>query len=237
MSQNLKTYYGSSIIPADSLPPIRSSGQFNPPNAFPLTESQSWRDIKFPGSDFEPQELSQQDRLKEYACRPLDRSAEFNQRAFKSTENSLLQLFFSEMNIKYIQDRVKEEVMKLRNQHISTDIDSMNLQNLMQETLTLSYQGKMPQFIADSKICNIKELLSDLNKQVINRYLTHAISTIDMHKYYIKDVTTLPVPLERPMYTSIKGSNVVSQEVGLGSVEEFNRDIREWNNRFSRFSN
>lgn len=237
MRQDLKTYYGSSIIPADELPPIRSSGQFNPPHFFPLTESKSWQNIKFPGSEYKPTTVSQQDRLKEYACRPLDQSADFNQRAFRSTENALLQLFFSEINIKYIQDRVRDEILKLRNQKISTDIDNMNLQNLMQETFTLSHQGKMPKFIADSKVCNLKNLISDLNKQVINRYITHAVSTIDMHKYYISDITTLPLPVERPTFTSIKGSNVVSQQVGLGTVEEFNRDIREWNNRFSRFSN
>jgi hypothetical protein len=237
MRPDLKTYYGSTIIPSDDLPKIRSSGNFNPPNFFPLTEAKSWRDIKFPQSEYKPSEVSQQDRLKEYACRPLDQSADFNQRAFRSTENALLQLFFSEMNIKYIQDRVKEEILKLRNQPISTEIDNVNIQNLMQETFTLSYQGKMPQFMNDSKICNIKNLISDLNKQVINRYVTHAISTIDMHKYYMTDITTLPMPQERPIYTSTKGSNVVSQQVGLGSVEDFNRDIREWNNRFSRFSN
>lgn len=235
MISDLKTYYGSEVINADDLPKIRSLGNFNPPNSYPLTEANSWKDIKFPKSN--SNKPSQQDRLKDYACKPLDESAYFNQRAFQSTENALLQLFFSEINIKYIQDRVVDEILKLRNQNISTEIDSMNLQNLMQVTFTLAYQGKMPQLITDSEVCNLKNLLSDLNKQVINRYITHAVSTIDMHKYYINDITTLPLPLERPTYTSIKGSNVVSQEVGLGTVEEFNRDIREWNNRFSRFSN
>ena len=215
MKPDLGTYDGNSV---------RSSGNYNPQLLYPQTESK-------------PVELSQQDKLKQYACRPLDQSAYFNQRAFRSTENVLLQLFFSEMNIKYIQKRVQDEILKLRNQEISTDIDAINLQNLMQETFTMAYQGKMPQFITDSQICNLKNLISDLNKQVINRYITHAISTIDMHTYYISDITTLPVPVERPIYTSIKGSNVVSQQVGLGTVEEFNRDIREWNNRFSRFSN
>jgi len=237
MRPDLKTYYGSTIMNADDLPPIRSSGNFNSPNFYPQTEANNWRNIKFPQSDFQTRELSQEDRLKEFSCRPLDQTADFNQRAFRSTENVLLQLFFNEINVKYIQDRVKEEVIRLRGQQISTEIDSMKLQNLMQEILTLSYQGKMPQFISDSKICNLKNLIADLNKQVINRYITHAVSTIDMHKYYISDITTLPVQPERPIYTSIKGSNVVSQHVGLGSVEDFNKDIREWNNRFSRFSN
>ena len=237
MIPDIKTYYGNTVMNADDLPRIRSSGNFNPPKLYPQTEANTWKNIKFQQSDFQPRELSQEDRLKEYSCRPLDQSAYFNQRAFKSTENALLQLFFNEINIKYIQDRVKEEVINLRGQTISTEIDYMKLQNLMQETLTLSYQGKMPELIADSKVCNLKNLIADLNKQVINRYVTHAISTIDMHKYYMYDITTLPVPLERPIYTSVKSSNVVSQQVGLGTVEEFNRDIREWNNRFSRFSN
>lgn len=217
MEPEIKNYYGSTIINGTDIAPIRNSQQFK-------------------HHDFKLRELSQEDRLREYACKPLDQSASFNQKAFKSIGNALLQLFFNEINIKYIQDRVKHEVLQLRGQTISTEIDNIKLQNLMQETLTLSYQGKMPQFISDSKICNLKNLISDLNKQVITKYVTHAISTIDMHKYYISDITTLPVPQERPMYTSIKGSNVVSQHVGLGSVEDFNRDIREWNNRFSRFS-
>ena len=237
MRRDLRTYYGNSIIPTDDLPQNRSSCQFNSSHFSPLTESKSCQSIKFSKPDYEPTKSSQQDRLKEYACRPLDQSADFNQKAFRSTENALLQLFFNEINIKYIQDRVRDEILKLRNQPISTEIDNMNLQNLMQEIFTLSYQGKMPQFITGSKLCNLKNLISDLNKQVINRYITYAVSTIDMHKYYISDITTLPVPLERPIFTSIKGSNVVSQEVGLGTVEEFNKDIREWNNIFSRFHN
>ena len=56
-----------------------------------------------------------------------------------------------------------------------------------------------------------------------------------MYSYYINDITTLPVPLERPTFTNITGSNVTSQQVGLESVEEFNKNIRAWNNRFSHF--
>ena len=240
---DIKAEYGNTLIDIDHLANIRSSGNFNPPGAYPLNESQNWRNIS--------QQLTQPvqpvrhkgtsnnltDRIKSYACRPLDQSATFNQRAFHSTQNPYLQLFFNEINVKYIQDRTKEEVGKLRNQEMNTEIDNKALQNLMQETFTLAHQGKLPVLKPNSEVCNLKNFIGNLNRQVISRYVKHAISTIDMHKYYLNDITTLPVPLEPPMFTSTKGSNVVSQQVGLGTVEEFNRDIREWNQRFSRFSN
>ena len=239
----VKTYYGNSIIDADSLPRIRSSGQFNPPGLYPLDESKNWKNINFKSpsvTQYINCSAISQDRIRDYAIRPLDDSAYFNQQAFRSKGNPLLQLFFNEINIDFIKEKVRDEILKLRNQPINTNIDNNALQNLMQETFTLAYQGKMPQLFPnkpESEICNLKNLIADLNKQVINRYVKHAISSIDMYKYYINDVTTLPVPLERPTFTSITGSNVTSQQVGLGDVDQFNSDIREWNNRFSRFSN
>ena len=239
---DIKAEYGNTLIDINHLANLRSSGNFNPPGAYPLDESQNWRNISQqltrPVQPARHQNTSKNltDRIASYACSPLDQSATFNQRAFHSTQNPYLQLFFNEINVKYIQDRTKKEVKKLRNQDINTEIDNKALQNLMQETFTLAHQGKLPVLKQGSDVCTLKNFIGNLNRQVISRYVKHAISTIDMHKYYLNDITTLPVPLEPPIFTSTKGSNVVSQQVGLGTVEEFNRDIREWNQRFSRFS-
>lgn len=227
---SLKTYYGNSVINSEDLPLIRSSGNFNPPGNYPLDESKNWRNIKFPTGEMPPSK-----NLK-YACKPLSNTAFFNQIAFKSTENPLLQLFFSDININYIKTTVKEEILKMRNQTINTDLDTNNLQNMMQEIFSLAYQERTPMY-NDPQNSNIKQILSKLNGEVINKYIKYVISGIDMYKYYQNDISTLPLPLERPVHTSIKGSNVVSYQVGLSSTEEFNRDIREWNNKFSRFSN
>lgn len=227
---SLKTYYGSSIINSDDLPPIRSSGNFNPPENYPLDESKNWRNINFPVNEISPP------KNVEYACKPLSNIAFYNQIAFKSTENPLLELFFSDININYIKTTVKQEILNMRNQPINTDSDTNSLINMMQEIFSLAYQERTPMY-NDPQNSNIKQILSKLNGEVINKYIKYVISSIDMYKYYHDDISTLPVPLERPIHTSVKGSNVLSYQVGLGSAEEFNRDIRKWNNRFSRFSN
>ena len=229
---DLKGYYGNTLINIDQLDNIRSSGNFNPPGKFPLDESKNWRNISEQLTQ-KVESVKNQNKSKNL----IDQSVTFNQRAFRSTQNPYVQLFFSEINVKYIQARTKEEVKKLRNQNINTEIIYNSLQNLMQETFALAYEGKTPIFKPNSGVNNLKNFISNLNRQVISRCVKNAISAIDMHKYYLNDITTLPYPLERPMFTSNSGSNVVSQQVGLGTVEEFNRDIREWNQRFSRFSN
>jgi hypothetical protein len=170
-----------------------------------------------------------------YPCKELDETVVFNQKAFKMCDNALLQLFFSDSNVSYIKARVKEEVKKLRNQDINTNIDNNALENLMQSTLTMCYQGKFPQIIPGSELCNMKNILATLNGSVITQYVQQSVSSIDMYKYYINDITTLPMPLDRPTFTKIQGSNVTSQQVGLESVTGFNREIRNWNNRFSYF--
>lgn len=220
--------YGNTFINADDLSKIRGSGNFNPSSMYPQNEMNNWKKIKI--------NLSENKQMnKSYACKPLGTQATFNQQAFNSWGNYLLQLYFNQDNINYIKKRVKDEVFKIRNVVINPDMDDNTLQNLMQVTLTTAYQGKMPQIIENSDIYTLKNLLGSLNGQVINKFMKHAISSIDMYKYYINDITTLPVPLERPTFTNITGSNVTSQQVGLQSVEKFNRDIREWNNRFSYF--
>ena len=221
--------YGNTFINADELSKIRGSGKFNPPSFNPYDEMINWRNIKIKSK------TEHNDQNKSYACKPLGSQATFNQQAFNSWDNYLLQLYFNENNIAYIKQRVKDEIFNIRNEVINPDLDDNTLQNLMQETLTMAYQGKMPQIIENSDIYTLKNLLGSLNGIVINKYMKHAISSIDMYKYYINDITTLPVPLERPIFTDITGSNVTSQQVGLQSVEEFNKDIRSWNNRFSYF--
>ena len=239
--------YGNKIINASELAKIRGKGHFNPPGFNPMDEAQNWKDINLFGGKKQENNKIQNNkiqnsridnsRIEDYACKKMDNVQIFNQTAFKSGGNPLLQLYFSDINIKYIQDRVKAEVLKLRQQPINVDIDRLILENLMQETLTLAYQGKMPQIKENSNICTMKNILGDLNRQVINRYIKHAISSIDMYKYYMEDITTLPTPLSIPINTSIKGSNVVEQQIGLESTTETNKEIRAYNNKNSYFNN
>jgi hypothetical protein len=228
--------YGDKIINATDLAKIRGKGQFNPPGFNPMDEAKNWKNINlFSGKKQESSGI-EEGRIQDYACKKMDNVQLFNQTAFKSGGNPLLQLYFSSMNIKYIQDRVKAEILKLRNQPINVDIDRLILENLMQETLTLAYQGKIPQIIANNNVCTMKNILSDLNRQVINRYIKHAISSIDMYKYYIEDISKLPSPMSIPQNTSIKGSNVLEQQIGFESVTETNREIRAYNNKNSYFN-
>ena len=83
--------YGNTFINADDLSKIRGSGNYNPPLLHPQHEMKNWRNINIT--------LSKNKEVhKSYECKPLGTQATFNQQAFNSWGNYLLQLYFHEDN-------------------------------------------------------------------------------------------------------------------------------------------
>lgn len=48
--------------------------------------------------------------------------------------------------------------------------------------------------------------IQDLNKKVVDYSVEHIASKIKQHDMYVKDISTLPVPMERPKYDSTKNT-------------------------------
>ena len=241
MTYTLPGQYGSTFKPIDEISHLRSTGKWNPPMSHPLTSA---KNLKQDAENWESRRdqiaksfcLKNQDPVTNWSCTVLDKSQQFNERTLHTRGNFLLQLFFSEVNIKHIKQRIREELKKQRN--VETDLvkDSDSITNLMQYTFELTYKGKVPAVTIGSDKCTVTSILSNLNRHVINYYLKEAIGEIDMRKHYLNDISSLPVPFELPLNVNITGSNCLMLPVAFESVTELNRQIREHNNEFVRIS-
>ena len=145
--------------------------------------------------------------------------------ATRLSDPYLLPYLFSKINVKFIQDKVVEYVKKYRDITIETKQDTDNLLNLMLTNYSLFKQSNK---ILGKNNCatnpdeddvfKFESILGHLNKNIIEQYLKSVFSGLNMHEYYMKDISTLPMPLTRPTNASNKGSKV------LAHIGSFQRD-------------
>lgn len=165
---------------------------------------------------------------------------EYQRWAFNVTRLSdpyLLPYLFSKINVKFIQDKVVEYVKKYRDITIETKQDTDNLLNVMLSNYMLF---KKSNGILGKNDCATKpseddafrfeSVLGHLNKSIIEQYLQSVFSTLNMQEYYIKDISTLPMPLTRPTNASNKGSKV------LAHIGPFQRDNIEFTSAVDSFN-
>lgn len=150
----------------------------------------------------------------------------------------VLPFLFSKINVKFIQDSVVDYVRKSRNITINTRQDTDNLLNLMLNNYILFYQSSG---IFGNNDCATKSyqntstdfssILANLNKNIIEEYVQNVLSGLNMHEYYMKDISTLPVPLSNPVLVSNKGSNVLGYVGPYEDNQSFTRTINSFNMR------
>lgn len=141
----------------------------------------------------------------------------------RRTEPIILPYFFASVNVNFIKKKVIDYIFKIKNIKINTDQDTDNLLNLM----ITKYYDAFDSFATDK--ITFPEILGNLNKSVIEDYVKNVLSGINMYDYYIKDISNLPTPLDRPTNVNVKGKN----ELGfLGYFEnnnEFSRNLQSYN--------
>ena len=156
----------------------------------------------------------------------------------RKTDPYILPFLFSKINVKFIQDSVVDYVKKVRNITINTRQDTDNLLNLMLNNYILYYKshGVFNNNDCETKSdqntsTNFSSILANLNKNIIEKYVQNVLSGLNMHEYYIKDISTLPVPLSNPVLVSNKGSNVLGHAGPFEDNQEFTRIINSFNMR------
>lgn len=110
--------------------------------------------------------------------------------------SSISNLFFSEQNINNIQDTIRYNVYKLSGQIISRQSDT-DLKIVMRSYF-LQYGKNNPKFL--------KEQLIDLNNHVLGYCVPRIYDELLQHQDYIRDVQSLPMPIERPKNMSSVGT-------------------------------
>ncbi len=134
--------------------------------------------------------------------------------------------FFSTDNINYLQDRTKQEIKKHTGQVINNQsVDELII--IMINKLLYAYSGWLPNETSQGgpnaitdrgeKPCSLENRLFRLNKSVLEETVKQVLSGINQYKQFIKDQSSLPMPLSLPVYTSMSGSRELSESIGFNS--------------------
>ena len=107
-------------------------------------------------------------------------------------ENSLNNIFFSEMNTKVIQDTLRYRVYKNTEQIISNQ--STNDLFIIMRSIILQYANFR------TGLDNLTEEIKRLNEKVLDYAVENVTANVKQYKGYVKDLSELPTPLDRPQY-------------------------------------
>ena len=112
-------------------------------------------------------------------------------------ERTLLnQTFFSSPNFQIIQNGIRKNVFD----YTGTIIDPVGSDDLfmVMRAIYLQYGRNIPDLIP--------EQINELNQRVIAYCVPKIVAEVNMYKYYLKDISTLPVQLNQPVNVSSAGT-------------------------------
>ena len=114
-------------------------------------------------------------------------------------QNQLSTTFFSQENLKQIQTSIRRAVYE-RSQPKGYVIDDQSVDELKMIMRGLFYQ------YAKNQPNDIQGQINELNGRVVDWSVPHILSAVDHYFYYLKDIDTLPVPMEQPIHLSRAGT-------------------------------
>ena len=127
-----------------------------------------------------------------------------------------MNIFFSDSNIKFIQNAIVSKIRDLTAKQYSTEgitLQPANMNDLFYYMVNAYqnykvYNGSIC-FVNLKKGTDIKSEITKLNSDILQEYTSKLMSQINMYVYYYKDASQLPTQLTVPEYTSMKGSRVL----------------------------
>ena len=112
--------------------------------------------------------------------------------------NALNQTFFSPPNVQIVQNLIRKRVYDESPDKNVIDPQSTDELLIVMRSMYLTYGRNEP--------FKIKEQIIELNNRVADWSVPRILSEISMYKTYIRDATTLPVPLSHPVNISSSGT-------------------------------
>lgn len=107
-------------------------------------------------------------------------------------QNSINDIFFSDINIKSLQDSIRYGVYQETNEVISEQ--SPNELYIIMRSIMLQYANFR------TGVDNIVDEIKRLNGKVLIYSITNITSNVKQHMNYIDELAKLPIPLDRPVY-------------------------------------
>lgn len=116
-------------------------------------------------------------------------------------ETKLSALFFSNVNMKIIQDRVRYEVwLRTNKKHVIAPQNIIELEIIM--------RGIYLQYALNLN-CKYKDQIERLNQLVIDWCVPRVLVEVEQHFAYLDRIQTLPVPIDLPQNLSTAGTKML----------------------------
>jgi hypothetical protein len=129
-----------------------------------------------------------------------------SEEAIKSihSKNELSDVFFSRKNIDILQDSIRYLVFKNSCKKHVIDKQSETDLVIVMRSIYLQYGEHRPYGIA--------EQVKELNSRVLEYCVPKILDEINIYLHYRKDISALPVPMDRGEFISAKGTKVLEQK-------------------------
>ena len=119
-------------------------------------------------------------------------------------KNPLAQAYFSDANLKLLQDKIRHEVYKASNgEHVIGPQSDKEL-NILRRSIYLQHGEFLP-----TEVKPIKEQIRELNQRVVDYSVGRIMSEIQQYMHYLYDVENLYTPMEHPVNISSAGSRTL----------------------------
>ncbi len=116
--------------------------------------------------------------------------------------NNLSRAFFSPENIQTVQNSIRKEVLvRSGNKGYVIDEQSVDELKIVMRGIYYQYARNLPRDIAAQVL--------DLNQKVIDWSAPHILSAVEHYYYYLKDISSMPVPMEMPQSMSSAGTRTL----------------------------
>lgn len=120
------------------------------------------------------------------------------------SKNELSDVFFSRANIDAVQEGIRYQVYKKSCGSHVIDKQSETDLLIVMRAIYLQYGNHRPYKLLDQ--------VKQLNQVVIDYCVPKILEEIKLYLYYRKDISALPVPMERGEFISSKGTKVLEQK-------------------------
>ena len=107
--------------------------------------------------------------------------------------------FFSAENVQALQDHLRFKVHEKT--HHTIGIQDYDALKAIMRGVFLRTSRNLP--------TDIKKQISCLNNQTMSIALGNVLNSLASHQAYVRDISTLPVPMQTPVLSSTKGQNTL----------------------------
>jgi hypothetical protein len=122
--------------------------------------------------------------------------------------NPVAEAFFTRSNMDIIQETLRKEVRRMSGpKNYQIDRQSVDEIKTIMRAMYLQYSKNSP--------FNVAGQVQELNKMVVEWSAPRILSEIEAYQYYLKDISTLPVPMEQPVSMSSAGTRSLPFKVPM----------------------